>query len=803
MPKQNTENSCSSKSVINKILNVTNDEWPRIAISWFLQLFYRIGYIIGWTIFISLFITNFGIRLLPFFFIIYALFRIIGAVLFSNYIHHFKKDKIILFTALTGAVLLFSVSFLRVVSEPVFILVALPVIAVFFSQLYIVNSAFIEELFSPLESERTFPIIESAETIGGIIGGLLIALFASHIPTSNFVYLVVISLLFVAPLILFHRQLLKKLPFINFKRKKRLPKLNIEVVKQQLMRIKKLPFLKVLLVVVLIQWLFMNLLEFQYTKAVFQNISHESAHMEQELTFGLGSLHILFHSFALVMQLLVAGRIISSLGVIGSLVLHPIVTLLSLGGLLFRFGFLTAILTKNNFEMTSVIHKSAYHTSYYAFEPEIREQAREVLEGFAQPIGMIAGMIMLLIMQELLHGAALTSGITALMIGIMVIMLYLLLKNENKYTRISIKNLFHSNDPLLQLNAIEVLGERGHKNATEILTKMLRKKTIDKKVKIKILETLGHMQDPLAILEIIDCLQDKSRDVRIAALKSLDSFKKLEKDSINRPFSIHRINEVLKKVFSQEDDNSLKAMAIRILTKINKKDIVPFLLDILKTANNQLKADCIEVCSTFNDINIAHYLLPYLSSDDPKIRAQTIVALWKFKKFRMQLMDTFKEMLYSENKKERLEAYRVIGNINAIQEKNRLIESLASDDNYERFTAAVALAKMGFKEGVPHIAQSLLEDNTLGRSYHLSIHENLPKNIKKHVLNSARQQVCRYVNNLLNNTEAQNIEELDKNTLLQLRKAYELVNEHEEVQNIDDILKSKLDPSIYYTFNPT
>jgi HEAT repeat protein/MFS family permease len=803
LPKQNNEKNRSSKSIINKILNVTNDEWPRIAISWFLQLFYRIGYIIGWTIFISLFITNFGLKFLPFFFIIYGVFRILGALLFSNYIHHFKKDKIILFTALSGAVLLFTVSFLRIVSEPVFILVTLPVIAVFFSQLYILISAFIEELFSPLESERTFPIIESAETIGGIIGGLLIAVFVSYIPTANFIYLMIISLLFVAPIILFHRQILKKLPFINFKRRKKLPKLNMEVIKQQFLRIKKMPFLKVLLIVVLVQWIFMNLLEFQYTKAVFQNISHDASHMQKELTFELGSLHILFHSFALIMQLLVAGRIISSLGVIGSLILHPIVTLLSLGGMFFRFGFLTAVITKNNFEMTSVIHKSAYHTSYYAFEPEVREQAREVLEGFAQPLGMISGMLMLLVLQELLQGAALTAGITALMIGIMVVMLYILLKNESKYTRISIKNLFHSNDPLLQLNAVEVLGERGHKNATEILTKMLRKKTIDKKLKIKILKTLGHMQDPLAILEILDCLQDKNRDVRIAALKALDSFKKLQKDSINRPFSIHRINEVLKKVFSQEDDNSIKAMAVRILTKINKKDIVPFLLDVMENSNNQLKADCISVCSSFHDINIAHYLIPYLSSDDPKIRAQTIIALWKFKKFRIQLMEAFKEMLYSENKDEKMEAYRVIGNINAIQEKHRLIESLNSNDNYERFVAAVSLAKMGFKEGVPYIAEAMLKDNTLERSYNLSIHENMPKKIKKHVLNSARQQVCKFVNDLLNNTEAQNIEELDKNTLLQLRKAYELVNEHEEVQNIDDILKSKLDPSIYYTFNPT
>jgi hypothetical protein len=51
-----------------------------------------------------------------------------------------------------------------------------------------------------------------------------------------------------------------------------------------------------------------------------------------------------------------------------------------------------------------------------------------------------------------------------------------------------------------------------------------------------------------------------------------------------------------------------------------------------------------------------------------------------------------------------------------------------------------------------------------------------------------RQRVSSHINDIFFENDILNLEQLDKTTLLKLRNAYELVNEHEEVQNIDELL---------------
>ncbi|MFC1655300.1 HEAT repeat domain-containing protein [Patescibacteria group bacterium] len=777
--------------ILNKVMNISRDEWSRISISWLLQFFYRMAFVVTWTVLISMYVSRFGILALPYFFIIHAVFRIVGTFIYANIINRFRKENIILFTALIAAVLLFGALLISQISEAGFIFLTLPIISIFFSQLYILNSAFIEDMFSPLESERTFPIIESSETIGGVIGGIFIAVFASSIAPIYLMHMVIVSIIMIVPIILFHRQILKKLPFIHFKKKKEIGKISLKKVKESFHHMSRIPFLKVLFLVILTQWIFHNLLEFQFTSAVFANIGSESQHVEQELTHGLGSLQILFHSLALGMQLLVASRIISSLGIISSLLLHPVVTLLSLGALMFKFGFASAVLAKTNFEMTNIVHKSAYHTSYYAIEPKVREQVREFLEGFVHPLGTLIGMGLLLIFEFFFTGSFLNFSVTALMIIIMAFMLFVLLKNESKYTHISVKNLLHSKDPAIQLNAVEILGQKGHRSSVEILTRKLQQENLNDEVRIKIIETLGRMKAETAILEILDCLHNKNQKVRTVALKALDTFDLSGKHKRSYPFSNYRANDTLKQLFAHEEDNDIKALIIRILTKINRHEIVPFLLKLLQTEDDRMKADCIAVCGNFDDINLAHYLLPYLESSDSRIRAYTIVALWKFKKYRVSLMEALKSMIFSNEKSVRLEGYYAVGEIKAIQEKNRLRESLKVQDEEEKFVAALSLAKMGFNDGIQLIVDAIMDETSPLNAYAIHVQDTLPTNMSDQIQNSVRRHVSEYINALLADSHKKNLEDLDKNELLKLRRAYELVNEHEEVQNINEILNQQ------------
>jgi molybdopterin converting factor small subunit len=242
-------------------------------------------------------------------------------------------------------------------------------------------------------------------------------------------------------------------------------------------------------------------------------------------------------------------------------------------------------------------------------------------------------------------------------------------------------------------------------------------------------------------------------------------------------------------MFLEEEDYDIKSMVIGILAKHSSNKIVPYLLSLLKSAEKNQQADAIQVCGNFNDISLVHYLLPFLKSDDPVIKSRTIVALWKFKKHQMMLLQEIKDMLFSKDKEYRIEAYYILGEINALQEKNRLIDILKSDDDDEKLSAATALAKMNIQNGIPVIIKRILQDDSSKKRLMHIIHFDLDKKIKDFTLKLLNRKVSSYINHILSESHKMALEELDTSTLMRLRNAYELVNEHEEVENIDRILR--------------
>ena len=161
----------------------------------------------------------------------------------------------------------------------------------------------------------------------------------------------------------------------------------------------------------------MNVLEFQYTKAIEQAITKKQeatiAHIDPKifraavlsspngvegagfvnenkraltvseealLAEKLGVFKSIFSAAALVIQALFASRIITGLGVVGGMLLHPIVMLMSLVGMFLKFGFTSSFISKINFEMTNVVYKNSYFASHYAFPKTIRDQSAEFLK---------------------------------------------------------------------------------------------------------------------------------------------------------------------------------------------------------------------------------------------------------------------------------------------------------------------------------------------------------------------------------------------------------------------------------------
>lgn len=205
-------------SILNKIFNIRGNEWSRILITWFISFLYRTGFVIGWTVIVALFVTEYGIASLPYLFVINAVFWILGSLFYSTFLDKFKKDILMVLTLFVASAILFTAFYLFSDNNVVFFTLLIVAEAIFLRQFQIILHGFTEKMFTPIQSERTFPLIESSQTIGGIIAGLIVVFVSGTINPVNFVLIWIGILLLSVPFIFVCEFMNKKVHLISAKK---------------------------------------------------------------------------------------------------------------------------------------------------------------------------------------------------------------------------------------------------------------------------------------------------------------------------------------------------------------------------------------------------------------------------------------------------------------------------------------------------------------------------------------------------------------------------------------------------------
>ena len=93
----------------------------------------------------------------------------------------------------------------------------------FLAQFNVFIPILVGDRFSPLESQKTFPIVESADTIGGIIGGALVGILASRFAMGWFIYMWIGFLAFVIFVFVIASHITQKIPSLPQSEVKKLP----------------------------------------------------------------------------------------------------------------------------------------------------------------------------------------------------------------------------------------------------------------------------------------------------------------------------------------------------------------------------------------------------------------------------------------------------------------------------------------------------------------------------------------------------------------------------------------------------
>ncbi|MFA6305292.1 MAG: MFS transporter [Candidatus Gracilibacteria bacterium] len=696
-------------SVINKVLNINDRQSLKIFLFWLLRSIYRVGFVVGWTATMAMFVAKYGIKALPYLFILNGIFTIIGSVLYSAVIHRIKKNLCLVLTIFASMGTLFLAYWFRQ-SAFLFFAFLITAVSVFLSQFRIVLNSLIEDYFNPLESEKVFPILESSETVGGLIAGIVITFCASFIKTSvAFLYFWAALLILIVPIIMIASVVLTP-PEIHLShgKEKENPDI-ISKLKTIFKENKYFSFIKGLSLVVFLQWVLFNLVEFQYTKAVYQTASHvileAGSGFEHAFFHDLGVLFIIFSASALIIQLIIGSRLVYSLGVFGSMLIHPILTILSLFGLLFSFNFTTAVLARNNFTLTGVLYASSLESSYYAIRENVRPYLREFLDGILRPVGAIFGTFFLIFLQYFFTGKTLIFYTNIVIFVFAAVMFFVIYRQQKLYTQVA-SSQFDSEHEKEKIDAVDVLAQKGHDGNIEFLVSRLNDAHESAEMKKKIIFALGELQNIQTVPELIKCFENKSKIVQEAAVDALAMFRDTEDFTVNVVMEYELIS-ALENFYKSEKDSYLRLKIINLLSRHSNVEAADFLLKILKTSKGDFKAGVIYSLGNIRDSAICKFIMPYLKSADAAQKISAAIAVGRFREFYDEakyIIDTF---LHSPKNSEIALGIYAVGELKIRSRKKFCLMYLDSKNLELRAQAAIALAKLGEDVSIPALVDIL------------------------------------------------------------------------------------------------
>lgn len=767
---------------INQLLNLSPREWPRVMIAWTLVFVSRIGFIVGGSLLLAIFLSRVGVELLPLLFLGSALLIMIGSALYRKLVHRVRGELLISFTVLFAAAFLVSSIFFLENNTTWFLILYLIGQSVLVSQLVILISLFNEELFTPLESQRTFPVVESAETVGGIVGGLSLTLFSDVLPAYKFILGWVVLLLLILPIVLkFNGRTMEVPKLRHHSEEKKTNGASFKV-------LKKYPFLKGLMVVVLLFWSVMNVLEFQYTKAVQADVlagldNGAIEELQHGITTRLGTLHIIFSAAAALMQLIFASRIITALGITSTMLLHPLVTLLNLIGMTLQFNFFTAALARGSHELTGILFKSTYDSSYYAIPHEIRRDAKEFMQGLMKPLGAILGTLSILFFAFRFEGESETLALNLVLLAMATVMAFMLSRMGKSYTQMVEQNLSHKLDLSTRLNAVEILGQRGHDKSIPSLQTILRRPTEPEILKERILNTLGLREDPDAVASILELLGSSNEELRLASVEALSHYDKLRSRRIDQSFTRHRVIESIKEAIEEEKNEFILERLIQVLHTIDPDRLTSFLLEELKKGE-KIKPAFVRTLHLFPDPNLKFYLETILNSKNSTLRAAAVIALWQFKKMRGELRHHLSRMLESPKEGVLKDGIEAVGFIKEFSFKNELKKHLNNPSKTVRRAAVLALAEMEEEAVIPHVVEILMENTHRLR--------NVSKRFQKLIEQALEIHVIEKISTILSENRHLSLKEMSHETLKILKDLYLKIKAHHEVHLIEKILDSKV-----------
>lgn len=804
MAKTQTQNVLPEQSWLYRLIRIYPQEFGRTFIVWIIRFLYRFVFVVSWTLIVSHVAAAYSSELtLPTLFLFHAFLVLLGSVLSFLLFQKLQLEHVFLYSLILGVSILLLCQFF-VHTEETKIAILLFVESFILVQLSINIETFTERFFTPYESARTFPVAESGDTIATLLAGMFLYFNASQMSMTRMLWVVIAVLSLLIPFFLQYHSFLRSHPGMCLFRKQIIGGEHEEFRTSSVAKIiTKHPYIVTLIIVVLAQWFFSVVLEFLFTYAVSaQYISHAelvpatAGGLENVLVQEFGGLQILFASATLVSNLFLAGRFITSLGVIGSILLHPLVALLSLAGMITNFGTTTAIVARMNAEVTGVIYRNSYQSSYYVFDEMESQFTRIFLDGIIRPLGSVFGTCFLVLSYFFVPPSYyLTFILTGLFI-VLVIFALSTLTLQKQYNRLIVHQLENPELPLdLKIGLLDVLSQVEYAQKPILFEKLYTRKDEPLLVRIKLIEIfsreLTHLQD------ILEGLHHEDSTVRFASISALKHFVETTYFDENLLSRQTVIQELMRR-YVDEPDKNIGLMIVLLLARFKEKYVLDFLLDRLQNDTGEALSHVIMACNVFGDPSFHPLIADFLDSKDPRVWAQACVVLFAFESYQAKVHHLLRSKLQDPERASRVAVAFVLTQyfdpFYAPYLHERLVKS---EDILEKVFVAFALLGLGEENALKDFSDLLfdldLEANARFLSLVPSFIDLLPTSKRYVVERYFQAKALSDLHIVLKKVGHRELQDLDVTMLKELSRLYRILNATEEMIKIDHVI-STMDP---------
>jgi CRP-like cAMP-binding protein/ATP/ADP translocase/HEAT repeat protein len=559
----------SGKKLDVALLRFSEDkeEYHKVFVLCVYLLFVTSASIVGRTAADALFLSQFESSILSKMYLPQSVALILVGIIYQKFSHHFRIDRFI-YGLIPSLILLVIISRIGVGMGLIWVLPVIYVAFDVFNFLMIVCFwQFATFILDQRKIKRTIGLVGSGGIIGGIISGFGLKLVVPWVGTANLIYIyAALQLCALVAAIMLVRMCSN--PAITFamtsKTKQVSSAKSKKTTKEKEGLFQSVPHLKYVAVMSFALIVALTFVDYQFKVILKGELQNEA------LAGFMGSFYGVAGLLALVVQVFVAGKLLTRFGVMTALLVFPIVLLTgSIGVLLFPILAMSVLVKGSDKVVGDTINSSVNQLIMFPIPPQWRNQAKSFLDGIIRNGAKGLAAVCLIILSPLLSA----QEFSYIVIGLLIVCIATAIKVKGAYLKTLLANL-QSNTVKLDDTELDLMDPA----SVQLLEEALKSR--DKNQVLYAFGVLRGMDSYILTPHISGLLRHSSREVVIEALLHIEQTKLEGLDA-----------ELL--ALCAASDSRVKSQAILALAAYAKEEYLEQIMIYLEDNDREIRSGAI------------------------------------------------------------------------------------------------------------------------------------------------------------------------------------------------------------------